>query len=161
LVTTSAPGLGTHRRGWKHDVVVAVVAVVGTTVVYTAAASVVVGLGWSVVLALLAVVLTVCGVATTAVGRLPLRWAYSVAVLLWAGASVWNWHVNGDAVVGFIPVLYFCGSFAIGATVGSLVRDLTRGERVLAALGVLVGPVALVLASLTGSSCGGSTLTDS
>jgi hypothetical protein len=160
-VATSALGVGTDRRGWKHLVVVAVVAVVGTTVVYYAAASVVVGLGWSLALALLAVVLTVCGVATTAVGRLPLRWAYSVALLLWAGSMVWNWHLNGDVVVGFLPVLYLSGLFAVGATVGALFRRLTRGERALAALGVLVGPVALVLASLTDSSCGVSTLTDS
>ena len=162
-MTLSAPEVGTEQTPWKHRIVVAAVAVVGTTVAYDAAARVTVGLGvgLAVIQALLAVVVTVCGVATTTVGRLPLRWAYSVALLLCAGSMVWDWHLDGDVFVGIIPVLYLSGLFAVGATVGALVHDLTRGERALAALGVLVAPIALVLGSLTDSSCGVSTLTDS
>ena len=101
---------------------VAVLAVGGMGAAYFLAVGVGSALGSSVGFLTLLLLLVACGVVTTAIGRLPLRWAYAVALLLFAAWWLRSWQVSGRVGLAFEAVLIYYVLFAIGATVGHVAR---------------------------------------
>jgi hypothetical protein len=85
-------------------------------------------LGSSVGFLVLLLLLVACGVVTTAIGRLPLRWAYALALLLWTAWWVRTWHVSGRVGFAVEAVLVYYVSFAVGATVGRAARRRLIGR---------------------------------
>ena len=123
-MTITDPEVRTGQTAWKHQVLIGSLAVVGAVLAYCVSGMAFVAFGWWPGFLLLVTLLTGCGVAATALGGLRLRWAYSVTLLLLAGASTWTWHLTGTVGFGVQAALFYCGLFAVGATVGSLARRL-------------------------------------
>ena len=128
-----AQAVATGWRSWKRHAVDAVLVGIGTEVVLGATVPIFVGAEWVALLADV-VVLVACGLAATALVRLPLRWSYAVAVVLWVGSVVGGMAAEHGgpggqfrlAVVGAHVVVVdglFAGFFVVGAGLG---RWVTR-----------------------------------
>jgi hypothetical protein len=127
-MTTASQGVESTRPRWKHNAIVALVAVAGTLVVLIVAALGLSALAsWTSFLISL-VLLALCGWATTQLGRLPFRWALGVAGLLFVGATLASWSGEVQTVDHVrLALLNAIGvaAFAIGAQVGAR----SRGHR--------------------------------
>lgn len=128
-----AQAVATGGRSWKRHAVDAVLVGIGTEVVLGATVPISVGAEWVALLADV-VVLVACGLAATALVRLPLRWSYAVAVALWVGSVVGGMAAEHGgpggqfrlAVVGAHVVVVdglSAGFFVVGAGLG---RWVTR-----------------------------------
>jgi len=121
-MTTASRGVESIRPRWKHNAIVALVAVAGTLVVLIVAALGLSALAsWTSFLISL-VLLALCGWATTQLGRLPFRWALGVAGLLFVGATLASWSGEVQTVDHVrLALLNAIGvaAFAVGAVVGA------------------------------------------
>jgi hypothetical protein len=133
VVAEDSRAVATGGQSWKRHAIDAVLVGIGTEVVLGATVPIFDGAGWVALLASV-VILVACGFAATALVRLPLRWSYAVAVVLWvgsvlAGMAAEHGGPGGQfrlAVVGAYAVFVnglSAGFFVVGAGLG---RWVTR-----------------------------------